>query len=159
MADLTFWWTRCAVSTMTENTKMVPALTKFQSSLFYPHAQPLGFDTINSPYFLSLLSPNTMALVLLDLKPIPANQPNLFPVPAWAESPCLPRGEILALEFLEVLRKLFHRIQHSAWYNKYLNWTSSLPEQKEGIITVSYLLGLLILWFTTWDRSQLPLFP
>lgn len=88
----------------------------------------------------------------------PQSVPN--PSPSRVLGPCLPWEESLACEFLEVLQKFFHKIQHSAWHNKYLlNWTSSLQEQTEGIITASYLLGLLILWFTTWDRSQLPLFP
>lgn len=110
MVDLAFWWTRCTVSTLRGGgSTIVPALLKLQSLLLHSHIQPLGFDTISSPCFLSLLSLNTTTLVPLAPRPIAYKSVHLA---AWAHfaaqpgktlGPC-PRGEILVYEHLETVQ-------------------------------------------------------
>lgn len=88
---------------------IVPALLKLQSLLLHSHFQPLGFDTISSPCFLRLLSPNTTTLVPLAPRPSAYKSAHLA---VWAHFAAQtgktlgpsPRGEILVCEHLETVQ-------------------------------------------------------
>lgn len=170
MVDLTSQWARCTVRTLVGSVNTVPAIMKLEFLLLHSHAQPLGSASWTSRFnqtlqacFLNPLSPSTTVLISWAPRPAASSQskpcPTLAPGPAyrpvWAEPwvlTCL-RREILASELPRFSEDL-------AWYNIYvLNWIWRLPEQGEGIITVSSLLGLLVLWFSAWDTGQLPLCP